>query len=133
MPTISLKGVKNSCEVLRTQRKGDVIVRTISLTPLLKPSKVVVTKEKVNHKRVVKPKDVKPSMDSMAAHIMQRIWFNKELKVNLTPKEYDQKNKLVIFEAITPDGKTKYKFTSHVLDLQARIEKESLLLLAMVG
>lgn len=132
MSTISLKGVKNSVEVLRTQRKGDVIVRTISLSPLLKPIKPVKS-EKVTLKRVVKPKDIKPSMDSIAAHIMQRIWFNKELKVNLTPKEYDQKNKLVIFEACTPDGKTKYKFTSHVLDLQARIEKESLLLIAMVG
>ena len=73
---------------------------------------------------VPKDKYGKPlSMDKQAALIMQKIWFNKELGVNLTPKEYNTESKLVSFLATSNDGKTKYNYISHVRDIQSRIEK----------
>lgn len=79
-------------------------------------------------------KPLLPSLDKQAGLIMQRIWFNKELKVNLAPKEYDSVNKLVIFHATPLDTSKEakpFKYTSHVRDLQHRIDTNVLVSQAM--
>lgn len=67
------------------------------------------------------------SMAKTAALIMQKVWYNKELGVSLTPKEYNSSDHLVIFQA-TPslsDSKS-FRYTAHVRDLQVRIDNGTL-------
>ena len=123
--SILTKPFKKS-DIQRIERKGDILVRVIKPSALSEsvPKTIKIVKE-LGHKRVIKDTPVKDkplSMDKMAAIIMQRVFFNKDMGVNLTPIMYDQQNKVIKFKASTPDGKTSYGMSFHVLDLQTRID-----------
>ena len=70
------------------------------------------------------------SLDRIAKAIMNKTWYNKELKINLTPKEYNSETKVLIFSAVSPDGKTKFRYSSPVRDIQHRVSKQVLVPMA---
>lgn len=63
------------------------------------------------------------SLNKEAEALMKNVFYNKDLKTNLSPTEYDKVKKVIKFRATPNDGRSPFNLSVHIDDIKNRIQR----------